>query len=110
MMCYLIKEKREENGKVHEKKEKKAAVRGSCCVLAGGVAANKCLRNRLQEKCDSEGVRFYYPDIILCTDNAAMIGCRAYYQWQSGDMADLSLNAVPSLPLGGKLHNQFVDR
>ena len=79
-------------------------------VLAGGVAANKRLRNRLQEKCDSEGVRFYYPDIILCTDNAAMIGCRAYYQWRSGDIADLSLNAVPSLPLGGKLHKHFVDR
>ena len=39
MMCYLIEGKREENGKVHEKNEKKAAVRGSCCVLAGGVAA-----------------------------------------------------------------------
>ena len=38
-MCYLIEGKREENGKVHEKNEKKAAVRGSCCVLAGGVAA-----------------------------------------------------------------------
>ena len=72
-------------------------------VLAGGVAANGALRRALQKRCDTEDVRLYYPDIILCTDNAAMIGCRAYYQLLSGDIADLSLNAIPSLPLGGKL-------
>ena len=73
-------------------------------VLAGGVAANGSLRNALQEKCNLADIRFYCPDIVLCTDNAAMIGCRAYYQWQSGDIANLSLNAVPSLPLGGKVY------
>ena len=72
-------------------------------VLAGGVAANGALRVKLQELCDNENIRFYYPDTILCTDNAAMIGCRAYYQLLSGDITDLSLNAIPSLPLGGKL-------
>jgi len=82
------------------------AVRQCDClklVLAGGVAANGALRRELQQRCDAENVRLYYPDIILCTDNAAMIGCRAYYQMQAGDIADLSLNAIPSLPLGGKL-------
>jgi len=72
-------------------------------VLAGGVAANGSLRQGLQKVCAAEKVRFYYPDLILCTDNAAMIGCRAYYQLKAGDIADLSLNAVPSRPLGGKL-------
>jgi len=82
------------------------AVRQCGClklVLAGGVAANGDLRRELQQRCDTESVRLYYPDIVLCTDNAAMIGCRAYYQLQAGDIADLSLNAIPSLPLGGKL-------
>lgn len=82
------------------------AVRQCGClklVLAGGVAANGALRRELQQRCDTENVRLYYPDSILCTDNAAMIGCRAYYQMQAGDIADLSLNAIPSLPLGGKL-------
>ena len=71
-------------------------------VLSGGVAANSCLRNELERRCQSAGFRFYSPDTVLCTDNAAMIGCRAYYQLQAGDIADLRLNAIPSLPLGGK--------
>ncbi len=76
---------------------------GSKLVLAGGVAANGSLRRALQERCSAADIEFYYPDSILCTDNAAMIGCRAYYQLLSGDIADLSLNAIPGLPLGGKL-------
>lgn len=72
-------------------------------VLSGGVAANHSLRNELDRRCQMAGVRLYSPDTILCTDNAAMIGCRAFYQMKSGDIADLSLNAIPSLPLGGKL-------
>ncbi|MHC1759412.1 MAG: tRNA (adenosine(37)-N6)-threonylcarbamoyltransferase complex transferase subunit TsaD [Negativicutes bacterium] len=76
---------------------------GSKLVLAGGVAANGSLRRALQERCSAADIGFYYPDSILCTDNAAMIGCRAYYQLLSGDIADLSLNAIPGLPLGGKL-------
>ncbi len=76
---------------------------GSKLVLAGGVAANGSLRRALQERCSAADSGFYYPDSILCTDNAAMIGCRAYYQLLSGDIADLSLNAIPGLPLGGKL-------
>ena len=76
---------------------------GAKLVLAGGVAANGSLRRELQERCSAVDIEFYYPDSILCTDNAAMIGCRAYYQLLSGDIADLSLNAIPGLPLGGKL-------
>lgn len=68
-------------------------------VLAGGVAANGLLKKRLKECAARAGVRFYYPTAILCTDNAAMIGCRAYYQYRAGDYANLYLNAVPNLKL-----------
>ncbi len=69
-------------------------------VLAGGVAANTKLREKLSCAAEENGITFSYPAKILCTDNAAMIACRAYYQYKSGDYADLHLNAVPSLPLG----------
>lgn len=68
-------------------------------VLAGGVAANRCLNAQFTMNCEKEGINFYHPSIILCTDNAAMIACRAYYQSQVGHYADLYLNAVPSLKL-----------
>jgi N6-L-threonylcarbamoyladenine synthase len=69
-------------------------------VLAGGVAANSSLKLKLGQECTKAGMALYYPEIILCTDNAAMIGCRAYYQHLNGNYADLHLNAVPSLKLG----------
>jgi len=69
-------------------------------VLAGGVAANSGLKLKLAQGCATAGVNLYYPEMILCTDNAAMIGCRAYYQYLAGNYADLHLNAIPSLKLG----------
>ena len=68
-------------------------------VLAGGVAANSCLEQRLREEAMLQGVKFGFPSKILCTDNAAMIGCRGYYQAQAGLFSDLYLNAVPGLGL-----------
>ena len=68
-------------------------------VLAGGVAANSALEARLREGAAKRGVKFYFPDRILCTDNAAMIACRGYYQAQAGAYSDLYLNAVPGLSL-----------
>ena len=70
-------------------------------VLAGGVAANSGLREELKKECDKRNSRMSYPDSILCTDNGAMIGCRAYYMAQIGDYANLTLNANPRLPLRG---------
>ena len=66
-------------------------------VLAGGVAANKALEQRLRETAAAKGVRYLYPPLRLCTDNAAMIACRGAYQAAAGKCCDLYLNAVPGL-------------
>ena len=71
-------------------------------VLAGGVAANSALEGRLRQMTRAAGASFYYPTPVLCTDNAAMIACRGYYQAQAGDFADLRLNAVPGLGLSDR--------
>lgn len=68
-------------------------------VLAGGVACNSLLRARANEACQRLGARVFMPPPILCTDNAAMIGCAGYYRYREGRIADLDLNAVPSMPL-----------
>ncbi len=71
-------------------------------AIAGGVAANEGLRRLMQEKCKSEGIVLRYPSKILCTDNAAMIGCAAYYNYIKGEKSDITLNAVPNLKLSDK--------
>lgn len=71
-------------------------------VLAGGVAANSALKTKLEQHCTQAGMALFYPDLILCTDNAAMIACRAYYQHLNRQYADLHLNAIPSLKLGDR--------
>ncbi len=68
-------------------------------VLAGGVAANSSLEQTLRTVCKNRGLKFFYPSKILCTDNAAMIACRGYYQSLAGNFADSTLNAVPNLGL-----------
>lgn len=69
-------------------------------VLAGGVACNTALRNELESR--KENCNIYYPSPIFCTDNAAMIGCAAYYESLAGNFADLSLNAIPYLGINLK--------
>ncbi len=68
-------------------------------ALAGGVASNSALRRSMEDACAKEGVRFYCPSPVYCTDNAAMIGVCAYHEYVRGNFADYSLNAVPNLPL-----------
>lgn len=72
-------------------------------AIAGGVASNSALRLAMKEACDAEGIEFYHPSPVLCTDNAAMIGVAGYYEYLKGDFSDLSLNAVPALKLGERL-------
>lgn len=62
-------------------------------VLAGGVAANSYLREELTKECQKLGYNFSYPRMKYCTDNAAMIGAAAYFAYQKGIIADLTLNA-----------------
>ena len=69
-------------------------------AIAGGVASNSALRSAMEEACKKRGVAFYHPSPILCTDNAAMIGAAAYYEYMNGSRAGLDLNAVPNLKLG----------
>ncbi len=68
-------------------------------AIAGGVSANSLLRSRLRQECRERGFDFYLPDKNLCTDNAVMIGSQGYYEYLSGNIADLSLNAVATLPI-----------
>ncbi|MDX9888364.1 MAG: tRNA (adenosine(37)-N6)-threonylcarbamoyltransferase complex transferase subunit TsaD [Anaerovoracaceae bacterium] len=67
-------------------------------VLSGGVSANKRLRTMLKDACHKAPLTLYYPTSDLCTDNAAMIGCTAYYKYMEGKRSELDLDAYPSLP------------
>ena len=68
-------------------------------ALAGGVASNSLLRSSMQSACEEAGANYYCPSPVFCTDNAAMIGVRAYHDYVKGKFCDLSLNAIPNLPL-----------
>lgn len=69
-------------------------------AIAGGVASNTALRAAMEQACNKAGIRCCYPSPVLCTDNAAMIGAAAYYEYCNGNIAGWDLNAVPNLKLG----------
>lgn len=69
-------------------------------AIAGGVASNSALRAAMRKACEERDIEFYYPSPILCTDNAAMIGAAAFYDYQNGIRSGWDLNAVPNLKLG----------
>lgn len=68
-------------------------------AIAGGVASNSAIRAALIEQCDKNNIRFFSPSPGLCTDNAAMIGAAAYYEYMDGVRSGWDLNAVPGLKL-----------
>lgn len=72
-------------------------------AIAGGVASNSTLRATMKEACEKNGVKFYHPSPIFCTDNAAMIGAAAYYEYMAGVRHGWDLNAVPNLKLGERI-------
>lgn len=69
-------------------------------AIAGGVASNRVLRDSMRKACEEKRVEFYHPSPIFCTDNAAMIGTAAYYEYLAGRRDGWDLNAVPGLKLG----------
>lgn len=69
-------------------------------AIAGGVASNSALRAAMMSACNRNGLEFYRPSPIFCTDNAAMIGAAAYYEYRKGVRSGLDLNAVPNLKIG----------
>ncbi len=72
-------------------------------AIAGGVASNSSLRKTFEEACAKRGIAFYHPSPVYCTDNAAMIGAAAYYEYQNGVRHGFDLNAVPNLKLGERI-------
>ncbi len=70
-------------------------------ALAGGVASNSALREKMKKEATKFGIETIYPPPVLCTDNAVMIACAGYYGYLNGDRADMTLNAVASLDLEG---------
>ena len=70
-------------------------------VLAGGVSANSYIRKQFENFSKEKNIKVYYPEMKLCTDNAAMIAAAGYYDYISGKTSSLDLNAVPNLKLGG---------
>ena len=69
-------------------------------ALAGGVASNSSLRENMQRVASEQGLQFYYPSPIFCTDNAAMIGVAGYHNYMAGIRDGLDLNAIPNLKIG----------
>ena len=69
-------------------------------AIAGGVASNSTLRKAMEQACRRRRIHFYHPSPIFCTDNAAMIGAAAYYEYRNGTRHSWDLNAVPNLKLG----------
>lgn len=68
-------------------------------VLAGGVSANSYIRKAFKEISEKENLEIYFPELNLCTDNAAMIASAGYYNYLNGKISDLKLNAVPNLKI-----------
>ncbi len=72
-------------------------------AIAGGVASNSALRETVKQECEKNNIRFFSPSPKLCTDNAAMIGAAAYYEYIKGVRHGYDLNAVPNLKLGERI-------
>ena len=69
-------------------------------ALAGGVSANSYIREQFMQLGKRLNLEVYYPDLKLCTDNAAMIACAGYYNYLENNISKLDLNAVPNLKIG----------
>ncbi len=71
-------------------------------AAAGGVAANSRIRRDILAAAEKLGAQVYMPPLSLCGDNGAMIGAQAYYEFQAGNVADMSLNAYATKSILGE--------
>jgi N6-L-threonylcarbamoyladenine synthase len=81
------------------------AIRETGCkkiAIAGGVAANSRIRRDLLAMAEKLEAQVFMPPLSLCGDNAAMIGAQAYYEYQAGNLADMSLNAYATKSILGE--------
>ena len=81
------------------------AIRETGCkkvAVAGGVAANSRIRADILAAAEKLGATVYLPPLSLCGDNAAMIGAQAYFEYQAGNLADMSLNAYATKSILGE--------
>ncbi len=79
-------------------------------AVAGGVAANRELRNSLQARAGSVNAKAYFPRPLYCTDNAAMIGIAAYFKYKKfGMISDLTLKPVPNLPFVPEIYQPSAE-
>ena len=69
-------------------------------VVAGGVSANSGLRAALSKACEERGYPLSLPQLSLCGDNGAMIGCQGYYEYCAGKRAGMDLNAYATRDIG----------
>ena len=83
--------------------EKTIIAAGKCetatVVLGGGVASNRRLRDRMQQRCDAENIKLYVPPPVFCTDNAAMIALAGYYSYQQGHRSAPDTDVYSRSPL-----------
>jgi N6-L-threonylcarbamoyladenine synthase len=93
-----------QNAVVHDLLERTLAaaeaVRVDSVFVSGGVACNSLLRARFAEVSSAQGFRLFFPSPALCTDNAAMIAAAGYYKLKARQLADATLTAHASFPLG----------
>ena len=71
-------------------------------AICGGVSANTAIKTALKKECDKNNIKFFYPDNIYCTDNAAMIASAGYYEFINGKRSKLYLNADANLEFTDK--------